>query len=67
MLLETVKVQHPTVPGDYTIINTSDFNPDAHKLFVEAGAPPARGVPQEESTVVARRRAASRSKAAEGE
>lgn len=37
--LETVRVCHPDVEGDYIVINRGDFDEDVHDLFQEAERP----------------------------
>ena len=46
--LPTIKVHNPAEPGGWMIINLTDFDPEQHKVLVQAGANEA---PVEESPV----------------
>jgi hypothetical protein len=40
MTIPTVRIQDPNKPGDYVVINESDFNAEVHKPFVDKQAKP---------------------------
>jgi hypothetical protein len=33
--METIKIAHPDIAGEYMVINAADFNPALHVRFVE--------------------------------
>jgi len=34
-MIETIKIAHPELSGEYMVINATDFNPALHVRFVE--------------------------------
>lgn len=34
-MIETIKIAHPEIEGEYMVINATDFNPALHVRFVE--------------------------------
>jgi hypothetical protein len=34
-MIETIKIAHPEIEGEYMVINAADFNPALHVRFVE--------------------------------